>query len=119
MTVKSGQSDGTITVTPSGIPVYFQSQPKRCYRLGPEYSQGGLSEEELLAEAQAETEGWREVVSVTTALDALNKGGLSWWGMGIGASGVTMLTNLGFVKQTVLPGGQQPILACPKIWEVE
>lgn len=129
MTVVAGKSDGTITVTPSGIPVYFQSREKnakgewkdkRLYRIGMDGPQWPLDDDEaLLASAQAEDEFWAEVVSVTTALDCLNKGGLSWWGMGIGASGVTMLTNLGFVKEHKLPGTDHSVLICPKIWEVE
>ena len=31
--VVSGQSNGTVEVTPSGIPVYYQSKPKRLYRI--------------------------------------------------------------------------------------
>lgn len=95
MTVKSGQSEGTVEVTPSGIPVYYQSKPKRLYRVGPNrkwWAEFGISESELLLAAQGVTDkgalvAWREVPSVTTVLDILD-GPPVWWGMQVGVAGV-------------------------------
>ena len=117
MTVKSGQSKGTVTVTPSGIPVYYQSEPKRLYRLG--MATASVPREDLLRSAQENPELWIEVPSVTTVLGVLDKPALPWWGMGIGAEGVAVLHNLGLVKSTVLPGGVQPVLACPRVLKEE
>jgi hypothetical protein len=113
VSVKSGKSEGTVEVTPSGIPVYFQSKPKRLYRIGPTVKpEDGVTDEALLASAQSD-DFWREVPSVTTVLDVLAKDALTWWGMQIGAEGVAKLHNLGMVKSTVQTGSQQPVLICP------
>jgi hypothetical protein len=91
MPVVSGQSEGTVEVTPSGIPVYYQSQPKRLYRIGPpgEWMQEDLGF--LLTNAQGDNEqsrmDWHEVPSVTTVLDVLSKPALPWWGMKVGIEG--------------------------------
>ena len=58
----------TRDVTPSGIIVEYESQPKRLYRVN-----------------------GAEVPSVTTVLDVLNKGGLTVWGMRVGIQGVLSL----------------------------
>lgn len=118
MTVKSGKSEGTVTVTPSGIPVYFQSEPKRLYRIAEAATWvAAMGFDDLLGDAQAEEPvlNWLEVPSVTTVLDVLDKPALPWWGMKIGAEGVAILHNLGLVKSTVMPGGQQPVLVCPQV----
>ena len=93
MTVKSGQSNGTVEVTPSGIPVYYQSQPKRLYRIGPKHPIDG-TEDILLESAQAENTIWREVPSVSTVLDVREKPP-AWWGMQIGVRGVLELVATG------------------------
>jgi hypothetical protein len=116
LTVKSGKSVGTVTVTPSGIPVYYQSEPKRLYRIGYKTTLSADSPA-LLGAAQAEDTDWVEVPSVTTVLGVLDKPALPWWGMKVGAEGVMKLHNLGLVKSTVMPGGLQPVLACPTIIE--
>lgn len=56
------------SVTPSGLEIYYQAGPKRLYRVD-----GG------------------EVPSVSTILEVLDKGGLSWWGMTIGVQGIAQL----------------------------
>ena len=88
--VVSGQSQGVVEVTPSGIPVYYQSAPKRLYRIDmfPDPTQ---SAEELLAEAQEPTDDWREIPSVTTVLGVLDKPALPYWGMKVGIQGVMEL----------------------------
>lgn len=68
------------TRTPSGIEIAYEAEPKRLYRI----------------RRQGEEE-WREVISVTTALDALNKSGLPWWGMTTGVQGVLTLYERGFL----------------------
>jgi len=90
--IESGQSQGTVEVTPSGIPVYFQSRPKRLYRVGPPGWRPDLTPEEISARADE----WREVPSVTTVLSVLDKGGgLIWWAQGIGVQGVLDLYESG------------------------
>lgn len=64
--------------TPSGIEVLYQSSPKRLYKV-------------RHRELQDCDEPWREVPSVTTVLDVLNKGGLTVWGMRVGIQGVLSL----------------------------
>lgn len=54
--------------TPSGISLYYQSEPKRLYRVGNQV-----------------------VPSVTTILDVLNKPALVWWAMKIGIEGAKKL----------------------------
>ena len=71
--VVSGQSTGTTETTPSGIEVYYQSTPKRLYRVN------GV-----------------EVPSVTTVLDVLNKPALPWWGMKVGVEGCRQLHEQGY-----------------------
>lgn len=84
MTIASGQSEGTTEVTPSGIEIFFQSQPKRLYRVrSPKRPDGSHNYD------------WREVPSVTTVLGVLDKSGpLIWWGQGIGGIGVLKLQAL-------------------------
>lgn len=90
MTVTSGQSVGTVEVTPSGIPVYFASKPKRVYKIG------RLVEhrDDLVESAQSEDDSfmWREVPSVTTVLGVLDKSGpLVWWSQGNACEGIIEL----------------------------
>jgi hypothetical protein len=95
--IESGQSTGVVEVTPSGIPVYYQSKPKRCYRIWT----GGEHRDDLLESAQSIGNGeigdghlWRDVPSVTEVLSVLDKGGgLIWWAMKIGVEGVLSLIN--------------------------
>lgn len=69
-------------VTPSGIEVEYQVKPKRQYRVR-------LHSSSLLLEGGATP--WCVVPSVTTVLDVLAKGGLSWWGQEVGVEGVLEL----------------------------
>ena len=64
-------------VTPSGIKVAYQSEPKRTYWVN-------------------ET----EVPSVTTVLDVLKKGGLTVWGMRVGIKGVVELFERGVLESS-------------------
>jgi hypothetical protein len=69
-------------VTPAGIEIYYQAGPKRLYRVRQSALPrplGGLT--------HAPDAEWQEVTSVSTYLDVLEKGGLSWWGMKVGISG--------------------------------
>lgn len=91
--IKSGQSNGTVSVTPSGIPIYYQSKPKRLYRVGNfDGSAVGLTPEELAEDAKRATSSWREVPSVSDVLNVL-KTPLEWWGMVVGVRGMLELAN--------------------------
>ena len=73
---------GVTSLTPAGIEIYKQDKPKRLYRV-------------RAAALRPEEEGgyptdWREVLSVTTILEALSKP-LQWWGQEIGVSGLCRL----------------------------
>jgi hypothetical protein len=91
-----------VEVTPSGIEIAYWSLPKgkswnrktRWYeiRKGPKGK-------------------WREVPSVTTVLDVLKKGGLTWWGQKVGAQGVLTLFQLGALHLARTANGTQ-VLAC-------
>lgn len=72
MSVVSGESNGTTELTPSGLEVYFQSKPKRMYRVN------GV-----------------EVPSVTTVLGVLDKPALPFWGNKVGVDGVLELIRRG------------------------
>jgi hypothetical protein len=84
MPVVSGQSEGTTETTPSGIEVYFQSQPKRIYRVN------GV-----------------EVPSVTQVLDCLAKNALPWWGMKVGVEGCQELLR----RDGCIPGDIDVVVA--------
>lgn len=71
-------------VTPSGLEIYYQAGPKRLYRVK------NLNDEDLAE--------WFEVPSVSTVLDVLEKGGLSWWGMKVGVEGIQSLVREGLDK---------------------
>jgi len=91
--IESGQSTGVVELTPSGIAVYYQSQPKRLYRI----FKGGEHRDDLLESAQSEEDSflWREIPSVTTVLGVLDKPALPWWGQKVGVEGVLALYESG------------------------
>lgn len=64
-------------VTPSGLEIYYQAGPKRLYRI-----------------FDVNKHDWIEVPSVSTILEVLEKGGLSWWGMKVGIEGVRELARM-------------------------
>jgi hypothetical protein len=81
-------------VTPSGIEIEYAWEPKRQYRLRffePEGKGATPTGSHL-------DFGWRVVPSVTTVLDVLAKGGLSWWGQEVGVAGVLELYTLGLLN---------------------
>ena len=79
--VASEQPTGAAqVVTPSGLGIYYQSGPKRLYRI--------FSDPETVKSA---VDMWQEVPSASTVLEVLEKGGLSWWGMKVGVQGVATL----------------------------
>lgn len=92
--------------TPSGIEIQFEAEPKRLYRIRP-------SSEGIDVEPE-----WREVVSVTTALEILDKPALPWWGMRVGVEGMIELVKRGMVVLTQTPEGE-PALAAPEGWVPE
>jgi len=63
-------------LTPSGIEVAYSPSPRRHYKV---------------YDAGKPEVGWQEVPSVTSVLGCLEKGGLSWWGQGVGVDGVVEL----------------------------
>lgn len=79
-------------VTPSGIEIDYFEKPRRYYEI--------RRKADDIAEAFPETHGWTEAVSVTTALKCLNKEGLSWWGMRVGARAAVVLWDLGVLTFT-------------------
>lgn len=66
--------------TPSGIEIRYHWEPERKYE---------IRMYDFLAEK--ERVPWKEVSSVTTVLDVLNKPGLPWWGMETGVKGLLQL----------------------------
>jgi hypothetical protein len=70
-----------LVYTPSGISVFFEAEPKRRYEVN-----------------------GKEVPSVTTILDVLERGGLKWWGMKVGVEGVLEL-----IEQQEAYGSRAPI----------
>ncbi len=72
----------TTSTTPSGLEIYFQAGPKRLYRVRDVINDDGP---------------WVEVPSVSTVLDCLEKGGLSWWGMKVGVEGFLRLYEEGVI----------------------
>lgn len=75
-------------VTPSGTQIYYQAGPKRLYLVDGE-----------------------EVPSVSTVLQVLEKGGLSWWGMKVGVEGVLELLKR---PEVVVPPDADAIVALLK-----
>lgn len=75
----------TSVVTPAGIVVLYEWEPKRLYKLSsPLMGAGGDTH-------------WIEVPSVTTVLGVLDKPGLPYWGNKIGVDGVMDLVRLGLL----------------------
>lgn len=70
---------GNRSVTPSGVVVEYESQPKRLYRVN------GV-----------------EVPSVTTALKVLSAPGLPWWGMKVGIQGTLDMIRTGRIGRAGL-----------------
>jgi hypothetical protein len=82
----------TLTQTPSGIEIAYFTEPRRAYalRAPAPFGQSGVPD----------FTPWREVPSVTTALDVLHKPALTWWGQKIGLQGVMQLAEVGIIKLT-------------------
>jgi hypothetical protein len=72
--------------TPSGIEILYEWEPKRQYRI-----RKGTWAEDYRRQ-------WRVIPSVTTVLDVLAKGGLSWWGQEVGVEGVLELYKRGLIN---------------------
>lgn len=82
-----------LTATPSGIEIaYYAEKPKRAYRVRGYKTGDPVSVDSILE--------WREVPSVTTVLECLDKPALPWWGMGVGAAGVIALAKMDLVRCT-------------------
>jgi hypothetical protein len=85
------------SLTPSGIEIKYIPKPRGYF----------------IRSQEDESGEWQEVPSVSTVLDLLEKGGLSWWGQRIGVQGVLQLFNTGAIFPVQLPGHDRPILAVP------
>ena len=75
-----------VTTTPSGMEIVYEWAPKRLYRID-----------------------GREVPSVTTVLNVLDKPGLPYWGMKVGIEGTLAMHNMGLLSS--VPLGDQKVLA--------
>lgn len=89
--------------TPSGIEIQYEAEPRRLYRV--------RQSERLDGVRRVDGTEWREVPSVTTVLEVLDKPALTYWGMRIGVQGVVKLCNLGYLN--VLQQGGQNVLVRP------
>lgn len=78
------------SVTPNGIEIAYYTEPKRMYQLR-RPMQDAVDTEEV----RELSEAWREVPSVTTILEVLDKPALPWWGMTVGVEGVIQLVKEG------------------------
>jgi hypothetical protein len=85
----------TLTRTPSGIEIAYwpgdgkpRSADKRRY---------AIRNIEPTSEIVYTPEGWKEAISVTTALGVLSKDALSWWGMRVGIKAVKELWDRGYL----------------------
>lgn len=84
--------------TPSGIQIRYGVKPKRVYQIrkGPKGR-------------------WKEVPSVTTVLDVLNKSALPWWGQRVGVDGVLTLFADGHLQAAMTEGGVRLACAGPAV----
>lgn len=111
MTTEAVKETSWTSLTPSGIEVKFQSEPKRQYWVRAPVTMDGTTLEpeheliELLGEVPMGE--WRPVPSVTEALDVLHKPGLPWWGMKVGVEGVITLFNRYMLHGWEINAGQQ------------
>jgi hypothetical protein len=78
----------TLTTTPNGIEVAYFVEPRRKYEVRRSPNEG----------FDAVDQDWREVPSVTTILECLDKPALPWWGMTVGVEGVIELMRQGKVS---------------------
>lgn len=85
----------TLTRTPAGIEIaYWPGDGKPRSADKRRYAVRAVEPESDIAYSP---EGWREAVSVTTALGVLAKDALTWWGMRVGIKGVRKLWDDGFL----------------------
>lgn len=84
------------SICPSGVEIRYGVKPKRVYQIrkGPKGR-------------------WKEVPSVTTVLDVLNKAALPWWGMKVGIEGVLALVSDGHLQAAMTESGVR--LACMEL----
>lgn len=87
----------TFTTTPSGIEIAYFTEPRRAYAL----RRGDVENLDTAPGADNSLFEWREVPSVTTILECLDKPALPWWGMKVGAIGVAKLVEKGIARLSV------------------
>jgi hypothetical protein len=86
--VTEAKATSQTVVTPSGIEILYQWEPKRLYRArSPERPDGSHNYD------------WREVPSVTKVLEVLDKPALVSWGETIGVDAVLKLVQLGLLHE--------------------
>lgn len=110
----------TTALTPSGIEVLYQWEPKRLYKVR-EHTAPGDAAFPCLMEAmgvEKDDQGdfvgqWIEVPSVTTVLEVLDKPALPWWGMKIGIEGTIAMHNMGLLESRDWQG--QKVLVCQRL----
>ena len=87
----------TTAVTPSGIEIRYQAEPKRGYQVRSGVRADG-----------SHNFDWRDAPSVTTVLGVLDKSAaLTWWGQKIGVAGVIELVNRGLLVGAYDTGGAE------------
>jgi hypothetical protein len=79
-------------LTPSELEIFYQAGPKRLYRIRDIADPTGQIIYHDVAGTDDPDFPWIEVPSVSTVLDVLEKGGLSWWGMKVGIAGALCTT---------------------------
>jgi hypothetical protein len=99
--VKAAEQE--VTVTPSGLEILYQWEPKRLYKVREPapYGQSGVPD----------FTDWLEVPSVTTVLGVLDKPALPWWGMRVGIEGVLAMHNMGLLASVSTLSEHQKVLA--------
>lgn len=100
--------------TPAGIEVLYQWEPKRLYKV--RWAESCITEPWF-----SNYEGafdWREVPSVTTVLEVLDKPALPWWGMGVGAEGTLKLVQLGLLRWATVNDTRVLVYQDGDIWRV-
>ena len=85
MLTETGNDTFVEVQTPSGIEIRYHWEPVRKYEI--KYPVDAPA----LYPGQEYCIDWKEVPSVTTVLDVLDKPGLTWWGQEIGVTGLLQL----------------------------
>ena len=84
--------DGFVSqvTTPSGVEIRFATEPKRKYEVRKPLGTLEMDIHQRMSK-------WKEVPSVTAALEVLDKPALPWWGMKTGIEALTYLVETGLL----------------------